>query len=224
MNFQTIRVGRKRNPNVIRDSTGKSRGESPLAAMATGITQRCKEMGIADPIVWERDGRTIYGIERRPEVEDLITFDKQTGKPVSANPDAGHILGRLRMIGKNGDLGGVSEVQFDAGWNYANLVRRHSAIMGTGTGEPKSPSFTMIGGASLSADPRPETIRIVRQQFNECYDALMEAGVAIGQNVRVATITYDVCLDRMSYAIFRDNTGALGNLKIGLNALVRVLR
>lgn len=143
---------------------------------------------------------------------------REVGEARKNDPLAGFTLGLLRLRGPQ-DPGGISEAQFEAGWQYACIATRHASIMGYSIGSPKSPGFEMVaGGISVKEEPKEEVILRVRRQFTECYDALT------GEGTRVAAVTYDVCVDRMSFVALQSDEAALGNLKVGLNALGRVLR
>jgi hypothetical protein len=157
---------------------------------------------------------------------------REVGEEHKDNALAGFTLGRLRLIGRANenakgstpiDPAGISAEQYDAGWQYGVIVRRHSMVMGYALGTPKSPGFEMVaGGTSLASEPDQEIILRTRRKFSDCYRALMDAGNHLQQGTRVATITYDVCLERVPFSELDE--ARLGNLKIGLNALARVLR
>jgi hypothetical protein len=195
MPIQVIRSGRKPNQGN-RFKCGKLKPDSAEAIIATALAPRLRA-GVA--------------------YEQAVVRDER-GKVVGANQHAGHTLGLLRMRGPK-DPGGISEAQFDAGWAYAQIVRRHSSIMGYSLGSPKSPGFEMVSsGISLAGEPDEEVIMRARRQFTQCYDAL------VGIGTRVATVTYDVCIDRIKFVDLQADKPALGNLRVGLNALGRVLR
>ena len=149
--------------------------------------------------------------------------DERTGKVVGSNPDAGHVLGRLRMAGRN-DPAGISETQFEAGLKYSNVVARYRSLMGIPGESPKAMNYMGGAGRTLAVDPDAEIISSAKEKYNSCFYALSLAGVETYQGNRVAKITNDVCMDRVDYRLLIEDAIALGNLRTGLNALGRILR
>lgn len=195
--------GRPRNEDAIRDSKGKSRGEAVESVVATALAPMLRS-GITHQEAFIRDSRT--------------------GEVIGTNQDVGHVLGKLKLLGSS-DPGGISVAQYETGMLYAQLTRRHASIMGYSTGSTKSPSFTMVsGGLTCKSEPDDEVILKCRREFSDCYRVLMDIGVQTRQNVRIATTTYDVCLDRFPFFDLQRDTEAMGNLRMGLNVLARVLR
>jgi hypothetical protein len=185
-------MSRRRKPDALRDASGRSRGEPPHLVRAVALAQRLREVG--------------------PEHAD--------------NPLAGHALGRLRLRHQTSgpqDPCSISQEQFEAGERYAKIASRHAVIMGYANGSPKSaPLEVAASGLACREEPEQEAILRVRRLFADCYRALMEAGRAIGQGVKVGTVTYDICLDRRPMESL--TAQELGNLKVGLNALARLFR
>jgi hypothetical protein len=196
------RAGRKRSRTTIRDAAGKSRGEAVQTIVAVALRQRLRE-GVSGHDVFIRDERGIV---------------------VGVNQDSGHLLGRMRIRGEQ-DPGGISDRQYHAGMSYAQLVCRHASIMGYSLGSAKSPSFMLVSaGQSTASEPDERTILHIRQQFNDCYRVLMDLGLLHGVATRIATNTYDACLDRITFAEVQADDVLRGNIKIGLNELGRILR
>ena len=188
--------GRRRKPNVIRDLRGKSRGE-PEGVHPETIAARLREL--------RREGVPVQ--DRQGALDAL----------------AGFTLGRLLLRNRAdpGDPGSVNEQQYNAGQEWAKLVRCHAALMGYALGTPKSPSFVMVGsGLSCAEEPDEQEILAVRRQWSDCYRALMEVCRTHGLAVR--DIVYAVCIDNRK--INSLSATDFGNLRIGLNALGRVLR
>jgi hypothetical protein len=188
--------GRKRKPNVIRDAGGKSRGE-PDGVHPETIAVRLREL--------RRDGVPVRDCQG------------------ALDALAGFTLGRLLLRNRAdpGDPGSVNEQQYDAGQEWAKLVRRHAAIMGYGLGPPQSPSFVMAGsGPSCAAEPGAAEIMAVRRQWSDCYRALMDVCRTHGLAVR--DIVYAVCVENRNINSLSPRD--FGNLRIGLNALVRILQ
>jgi hypothetical protein len=188
--------GRKRKIDVIRDARGKSRGE-PTGIHPETIAVRLREL--------RREGIPVR--DRQGALDAL----------------AGFTLGRLllRHRADPGDPGSVNEQQYNGGQEWTKLARRHAAIMGYALGTPKSPSFVMVGsGLSCAEEPGEAEITAVRRQWSDCYRALMEVCQTHGLAVR--DIVYAVCIDNRN--INSLSATDFGNLRIGLNALVKVLR
>ena len=188
--------GRKRKQNVVRDASGKSRGE-PEGIHPETIAVRLREL--------RREGVPVQ--DRQGALDAL----------------AGFALGRLLLRNRadRGDPGSINEEQYSAGQAWANLVRRHATIMGYSLGTPKSPSFMLAGSGHLCVEePDEATIITVRRQWSDCYRALMDVCRTHGLAVR--DILYAVCIDNRN--INSLSATDFGNLRIGLNALVKVLR
>jgi hypothetical protein len=189
------RRGRKRKLNVIRDARGKSRGEPEIVHPET-IAARLRDL--------HRDG--VPARDRQDALDAL----------------AGFTLGRLLLRNRAdpGDPGSINEQQYNAGQEWAKLVRRHAAIMGYALGSPKSPSFVLVGsGLSCAEEPDEEDIIRVRRQWSDCYRVLMEVCKTHGLAVR--DITYAVCIDNRGIEFLTPSD--YGNLRVGLNTLAKVL-
>src|SRR5262249_25442897 len=113
------------------------------------------------------------------------------------------------------------EQQYNAGQEWAKLVRCHAVIMGYALGTPKSPSFVQVGaGHSCTEEPDEADIISVRRQWSDCYRVLMDVCRTHGLAVR--DIVYAVCIDNRN--INSLSATDFGNLRIGLNSLAKVLR
>jgi len=152
---------------------------------------------------------------------------RRCGVPVRDRHDAldalaGFTLGRLllRHRADVSDPGSINEQQYDAGQEWAKLVYRHAIVMGYSLGSPKSPSFILVGaGLSCAQEPNEQEIIVVRRRWSDCYRALMETCKTHGLAVR--DITYAVCIENRSIDLL--TPADYGNLRIGLNALAKVL-
>jgi len=187
--------GRRRKVNVIRDTGGKSRGEPQIVHPET-IAVRLREL--------RRCGVPVR--DRHAALDAL----------------AGFTLGRLllRHRADVSDPGSINEQQYDAGQEWAKLVYRHAIVMGYSLGSPKSPSFILVGaGLSCAQEPNEQEIIMVRRRWSDCYRALMETCKTHGLAVR--DITYAVCIENRSIDLL--TPADYGNLRIGLNALAKVL-
>lgn len=192
-----VTKGRPPKLNVIRDESGKSRGE-PEIVDPTRLWYRAREL--------KREG-----------------LAGRHAKEHASNALAGHSLGRLLLRHQTNpqDPGAISREQYDAGSKWTEIIHRHASIMGYSLGSPKAPSFIMVsGGLSCATAPTDEQIGRIRDQFKVCYNALAEASKSHGSNVQYAT--YAVCVqDRPLSAL---TTADYGALRIGLNVLARALR
>lgn len=143
----------------------------------------------------------------------------------NANPTdqlAGSSLGRLRLKGRadNSDPSGISDVQYWAGERWARLCYRHAAIMGYSLGKIKSPSFSMVpGGISCVSEPSEDEVLEVRRKWSDCYSVLMETSKIYGLGVR--DICYAICIENRPISGL--SQADYGNLRVGLNALARVM-
>src|SRR4051794_31489265 len=88
----SLHAGRKKNPNVRRDSKGKSRGEPEVVSPEVMLYRK-------------RDLR-LDGIDSEHAKDAL----------------AGYSLGRLLLRGRNGDHASISQTQFDAGDSWCRIV------------------------------------------------------------------------------------------------------
>jgi hypothetical protein len=160
-----VQMGRPLKPNVIRDRSGKSRGEALRV----------------DPAV--------LAVRARHLMADGISGEH------AADALAGFTLGRLllRYRTDHTDPSGISQAQFDAGDTWCKIVHRHAAIMGYKL-RTKTPSFIMVsGGLSCGDEPDEETILRVRRQFSDCYNFMASAAKDHGR--RVIDVTYGVCVE-----------------------------
>lgn len=100
-----MKTGRKRNPNVRRDRTGKSRGE-PEVIHAETLAVRARELRAAG-------------------------FDARFAGKHATDALAGFTLGvlHLRWQACKDDPDGLSPEQFNAAQAWTRIVHRHAAIM-----------------------------------------------------------------------------------------------
>jgi len=185
-------MSRPRKSDVLRDASGRSRGEPAHLVRAVALAQRARYVGAEN----------------------------------ADNPLASHALGRLRLRFQShgpADPCSISAEQYEAGERYATIASQHAAVMGYATGVPQSAPLEIAGaGAACREEPDEDQVQRIRKLFTDCHRVLIEAGRAIGQGVKVALVTYDICLDRRAMETLTAQD--LGNLKVGLNALARSLR
>jgi hypothetical protein len=194
-----MRRGRKRNPNSIRDHNGKSRGE-PVSIAPEVLAVRARDL-FADGI----------------------------GPEHATDALAGFTLGRLllRYRADRSDPSSITPQQYDAGEDWARIVRAHARIMGYSLTSP-SPSFIMVGsGLSCMSDPSQDEVLRIRRRYSDCYRALIDAGVMFKDRrkitgLEVAQICWDVCVNNRPIRTL--SPVDFGNLRAGLNALIRALK
>lgn len=187
--FKVERRGRKRKTNVVRDKSGKSRGE-PMVIHPETIAVRKREMQLA-------------GVNENHATDQL----------------AGFTLGILRLRGRDSpkDPGGISQDQYEAGQTFASVMHRYSMINGFRTGV-KSPAFIMVGGMSIASDPEQDEIDRTRRRFTECYNALAGAAREHGHRVQTVTYAVCVdnipvgSLTPADYGYLRCGLNALGRV------------
>ena len=163
-------------------------------------------------------------------LEHVVVRDPRTNAIVASNALAGHTLGILLLRHRNDkeDPSSIDEDQYLAGSAWASLIHRNAILQGYEVKRhPGSPSFMMVGGGrSVAPDADPAAVRRVTDQMTACFEALRDVastyeigryrpGTAIGQ------ICYAVCIENINpnHMMPRD----YGNLRVGLNALGRVL-
>ena len=185
-------MSRPRKSDVVRDAAGRSRGEPPDLVRAVALAQRARHVGAEH----------------------------------ADNPLASHALGRLRLrFQSHGpqDPCSISAEQYEAGERYATITTQHAGIMGYAIGVPQSAALEVAAsGAACREEPDDDQVQRVRKLFTDCHRMLIDAGRAIAQGVKVALVTYDICLDRRAMETLTAQD--LGNLKVGLNALARLFR
>jgi hypothetical protein len=129
----------------------------------------------------------------------------------------GYPLGRLCLAGY------VTEKQHDAGQRWATIVRRYSALMGFRLENPATPTIGMISsGSSCLADPDEQVILALRRDYNDAYAALEQAGRDTRTGRGPLKICRQICVQEMNEAILWPHR--IGDLRVGLNALTRVLK
>lgn len=194
-----MRRGRRRKQNVIRDRSGKSRGELETVAPEV-LAMRARDL-------------------TRDNVSPVHAGDAL----------AGFTLGRLllRHRADRSDPGSITQQQYDAGDDWSRTVRAHARLMGYSLSRP-SPSFVMVGtGPSCASDPEQGEVLRIRRKYSDCYAALIDAGTLFKgrgkvTGVEVAMICWDVCINNRPISTL--SAADYGNLRAGLNALAKVLK
>lgn len=197
-------AGRKKKSGVIRDSKGKSRGEPEvIAAEVLAVRRRELMLDGIRPSYTDRESQKVHD-----NVRDAL---------------AGFTLGRLLLKWRQspGCPDSVTQAQFDAGEAWTAIVHRHAAVLGYSLGRP-SPGFIMVStGVSCASDPEETEVTTIRRKYSDCYNALMDVGRESHEGTGIALITYAVCIEDRSLRTMAGRE--FGNLRVGLNALSRVL-
>ncbi len=186
--------GRPRNPNVVRDKQGKSRGEPEVISAA------------------------VLSVRERDMKLDGVKLEH------SRDRYAGFSLGRLMLRGRDADKsqiadpGSITVSQFDAGEKWSSIVHRHAGIMGYRLSTTPT-STVMLGGGATPKEPDEDQIATIRGQYRDCYNALMAA--CRDHGLRVRDVTYGIAVE--NWPLQRLSEADYGLLRIGLNSLARIL-
>lgn len=166
----------------------------------------------------------------RGEIVDLSVIYNQPHRRGQRNPKSellGYPLGRLRHEGL------IDETQLQIGNEWASLVRAYSAMLGLRVGSPKSGSLTeavatgfyawetsAAGGPQDQEQEKEEEQRRkrLRAKYDLCHDRLHEVGRTLGHGANLLSAMRHVCIEERYPA-----DSELGNLRVALNALGRVL-
>ena len=121
----------------------------------------------------------------------------------------------------------ISEAQYQAGLHFAELHSRHAKALGLPQPTPQSLSALLIGESifgSLSGELSIEIINGLKRRYGEATKALDECDreQRLSQGRRPTWLIYHlICLDEdLDEKMGED----IGNLRVALNALVRVFR
>ena len=194
---QAKKRGRPKKDNVKRDDSGKSRGE------------------VFDPsVIFNQPHRRVTTLA-------LVADDKD---PVQYMNEAGHPLGRLRTAGL------ITKTQSRAGSAFAAVMRSYARQQGIRIGSPKTggmsefiaTGFYQWETESPDREDDPEEAARRRERVSSTYDRLHVAMGDFGyqQARRVMMILKDVCILECDGSL---NDDTLGDLRLGLNAVHRVL-
>ncbi len=119
--------------------------------------------------------------------------------------------------------GDISRQQYDSGIAWAYTFHRHSQVVGLGVGLPKSSGvYSEMVSYGTSTDPEPDlkAIEELRSEFNGSLREIRDHCTA--DYSQAVAILQDVILrDRHESTL---KAKELGNLRMGLNALMRHYR
>jgi len=133
----------------------------------------------------------------------------------------GTAFGRLAWHGT------ITTAQYEAGREFGELYRRHHMVMGLPLPSPRSIAGLLVSGGIFggsSGEPDALAIERLRRRFDAATDALdqCDRDHRFSPGRRPALWVYKViCVDEDTTSWTADD---LGNLRLALNALVRVFR
>jgi len=162
----------------------------------------------------------------RGEILDLSVVMNQPHRR-AAKGDArksellGYPLGRLRFTGE------ISEDQLQVGNEWALMVRAYAGMNGIRIGSPRSGSalddsgkargVSFEGDARGDAEEYEKRVLALRSRYNDAFERLAELGQSLGRSTSILIAVRRVCIEE------RDPTpGELGDLRLGLNALMKL--
>jgi len=129
----------------------------------------------------------------------------------------GYPLGRLLLAGY------ITDKQHEAGQRWVTVVRRYAALIGFPRETPDAPNVELISsGVSCAADPDAKVILALRRDYNDCYAVLEQVGRDTRTGRGPLRVCRQICVQEIDEAILWPHR--IGDLRIGLNALVRALK
>lgn len=164
----------------------------------------------------------------RGEILDLSVVYNQPHRRGQRNPKSellGYPLGRLRHEGL------IDEAQLQAGNAWASMVRAYSRMIGLRVGSPKSGSLTEAvatgfyiweGDEGVEPEEQERRRKRLRAKYDACHDRLHEAGRTLGQATQSAALLK--ALRKVAIEERYPEDAELGNLRVALNTVGRVLR
>jgi hypothetical protein len=121
----------------------------------------------------------------------------------------------------------ISDTQYQAGVVFGELYQRHHIVMGLPVPSPRSVAGILINEGifgSSPSEPLLDVIEKLRERFQQATDALDECDREhrLSAGMRPTLLIYRViCADEDTTAWREED---LGNLRVALNALVRVFK
>ena len=121
----------------------------------------------------------------------------------------------------------ISETQYQAGVAFAELYRQHHAVCGLPSPSPRSVAGLLINEGIFGASPSEPVLEVIeklKRRFNAATEALdacdREQRMSMGR--RPTLLVYRViCTDEDAMRWPEED---MGNLRVALNALVRLFR
>ena len=167
--------------------------------------------------------RTRHETEREAMATVIETRQRHYGVTAKQARDErlGTALGRLAWQGT------ISHVQYEAGREFGELYRRHHLALGLPLPSPRSVAGLLVnegifGGSSR--EPDADSVDRLRRRFDAATDALdqCDRDHRMSPGRRPVLLVYRViCVDEDTTLWPEED---IGNLRVALNALVRVFR
>ena len=166
----------------------------------------------------------------RGEILDLSVVYNQPHRRGQKNPKSellGYPLGRLRHEGL------IDEAQLQAGNAWASMVRAYSRMIGLRIGSPKSGSLTEAvatgfyvwegDGDGVEPEEQERRRKRLRAKYDLCHDRVNEVGRTLGPGIGQSTALLKA-LRKVAIEERYPEDVELGNLRVALNTVGRVLR
>lgn len=166
----------------------------------------------------------------RGEILDLSVIYNQPHRRGQRNPKSellGYPLGRLRHEGL------IDEAQLQAGNAWASMVRAYSRMIGLRIGSPKSGSLTDAvatgfyvwegDGPEVEPEEQERRRKRLRGKYDLCHDRLHEVGRTLGPGIGQSAALLKA-LRKVAIEERYPEDAELGNLRVALNTVGRVLR
>jgi len=133
----------------------------------------------------------------------------------------GTAFGRLAWHGT------ISTAQYEAGRAFGELYRRHHMVLGLPLPSPKSVAGLLVSGGVFGGSPG-EPDAVVVERFRRRFDAATDALDQCDRDHRFSPGRRPALLVYRAICVDEDTTlwpeEDLGNLRVALNALMRVFR
>jgi len=133
----------------------------------------------------------------------------------------GTAFGRLAWQGT------ITSAQYEAGGEFGELYRRHHMVIGLPLPSPRSVAGLLVSGGVFggsASEPDADLVERLRRRFDAATDALdqCDRDHRLSPGRRPALLIYRVvCVDEDTKMWPAED---LGNLRVALNALVRVFK
>ena len=121
----------------------------------------------------------------------------------------------------------ISETQYQAGVAFAQLYQQHHTVLGLPSPSPRSVAGLLINEGIFGAtpsEPVPEVVDKLKRRFRDATDVLdgCDRENRLSPGKRPTLLVYRViCTDQDAMSWPEED---LGNLRVALNALVRLFR
>ena len=145
------------------------------------------------------------------------------------SPDAGSPLGRLRMSRL------ISDEQYHAGSEWGLAVLAYCRVMGIRSGSPSGGSLASCQSGSgfyswegdrveIDEDEAAKRVQRVKGRYNACFDAVTDVSRTLSRGNKIHRVLKDVCILEMDERALWASSEMLGDLRVGLNTVGKVLR